>query len=113
MGDYPTIDDIERATYVAWLVTGVAGLISGAALWPVFRLIHRVTGMRVLSGLLTTLGGLCLVAVLDWGRYRIEEAPFEPPVWVDPGVISKLLPLMGMLLGFLVTRVVSRHVAAR
>ena len=104
---------IERATYLAWAITGFGGFCAGALLFFVFGRLARLTKMRLVSGMVVALIALVTVVLLDWVRYRIAEAPFEPPAWIDPGAISKLLPLAALIAGFLLVRAVTRQVAAR
>lgn len=113
MTNYPTHEEIERATYIAWAIIGVLGLVVGAVLWPAFTFIARTTSMRVVAGLLIMLIGFGALVGMQWVHFKIAEEPFEPPVWIDPGATSKLLPLFAMIAGFSMVRAISRRVAAR
>ena len=84
----PLFAEMERATYTAWVVTAIAGLAGGVFLQFVFRTVARVTRMRIASATLAIVLGMFLFAGIQMLRYRIEEAPFEPPVWIDPGLVS-------------------------
>jgi len=104
-----THDALNQATRLAWLVTGVLGFFGGVALMSLFRLLKRVTQMTVLAGVLASIGALCLFAALQETRYRIEEKPFEPPVWIHPGPVSLYLPGAAILLGVVVANIVGRR----
>ena len=85
----PLLSDMQRATCVAWIVTGVVGLLAGASLWFAFRAAARRTHMRLASAVVAIIVGVGVFAVLATLRYRIEERPFEPPVWIEPDVPSR------------------------
>ena len=109
----PLLAEMKRATYIAWVATGIIGLAAGFALRLVFGAMARLTRMRVVSAVTAALLGVSILVGLQALRYRIEEAPFEPPVWIHPGWISHYLPAAAVFLGVMLAAGVTRHVAAR
>jgi hypothetical protein len=104
--------DMQRATYTAWAVTGISGIAGGFALELIFRTAARLTRMRVLAATITIVIGILAFAGLQMLRYRIEEAPFEPPVWIHPGFVSLYLPAASIVLGVALAAKRTRQVAA-
>jgi hypothetical protein len=105
--------EMERATYTAWVVTAIAGVVSGILLQLIFRTMARITRMRVASATFAIVLGVFVFAGIQALRYRIEESPFEPPVWIHPGWISLYLPLLALVVGAALTAVRNKRVSGK
>ena len=108
-----SVDAMTRATYAAWLATAVLGLLGGVIIAMLRRLLVRITRMRVASTFAAAIVGAFLFAALHVLRYRIEEAPFEPPAWIHPGMISLYLPAAALVAGFVLTSAVNSRLTNR
>jgi hypothetical protein len=109
----PLLAEMQRAAFVAWIVTGVSGMLAGASLWFAFRAVARRTHMRVVSAIVAIIVGVGVFAALTTLRYRIEELPFEPPAWIEPGFLSMYLPAIAIVVGAGIAARFTRQVAAR
>lgn len=105
--------EIARATYTAWVVTAIVGVACGILLQLIFRTAARFTRMRVASATAVIVLGMFVLTGIQELRYRIQEAPFEPPTWIHPGWISVYLPLLALILGAALASRHNRQVAAR
>ncbi len=105
--------EMQRATFITWVATAVIGLVAGASLWLVYRAAVRHTKMRVASATACAVLGLVVFVGIGMLRYQIEERPFEPPVWIEPGWVSQYLPAVALIIGAMIAAKLTRQVAAR
>src|SRR5688500_10788483 len=104
---------IQRASYVALVVTSVLGFVAGLVCYALYRVVRQFAQMSVLASVLTLLVAGVAFAGIHVVRYQIQEAPFELTgdlysVYIHPGLVSMYLPALAVVAGFVAAWAVRR-----